>query len=369
MTAAMAGSVPTALLIDVDDKVTALAASSANLMGTEQILLDPEKEEEEVILDNISIMNQFLCTLQNKSCYTLTTKTELDKLKKRFDKILNKNETNETEQLKEMGKQFVISKNVNHMTETFETDEVLRVDGSDSTRRFEFSENDIASSMSGGSLISTLDTTKSSQDSCCISTDTLSSDANKWQQKRKLKGKLKIKNKKKQGIKTRNEFTKMVNTKACLNSGQIPTMEKFDEESGSLRDYLESFEVYCHQYFRGLSRYWKGELEDKLAGDALKAFRAENTLDSSWETLKRKLIKSYNSNKTTRITQFRQKFNSVSFDKDQPVHLTAMKLEKLFKVAYPTKSVQHSKTLEDKFLSMVPDKIKTRVEDKIINHC
>ena len=165
----------------------------------------------------------------------------------------------------------------------------------------------------------------------------------------------------------KDEFTLMLEAMSKLDMRQIPKFEAFDEESGvNLKYYLDSFEVYCKQNFKGANRFWIGELEALLSGSTLRAFRSVRSVDDSWASLKKKLIKWYNYEKESRQNKHRIKFQSVQYESDESIFLFATKLERMFRVAFPKKMVSYSKTLREKFISVLPVQYASMINNQLI---
>ena len=149
---------------------------------------------------------------------------------------------------------------------------------------------------------------------------------------------------------------------------QAPRMQSCDESSGiDLKYYLEEFEVYCRQNFNGLPRFWKGELESKLSGETLQAYHTFNSVEDSWETLVKKLSKWYSEQKVARRSKFIEKFDELQHAKRESLFMLATRIEKTFKVAYPDKSVDSSKTLRNKFISCMPSHYRHMFESYVVN--
>ena len=73
-----------------------------------------------------------------------------------------------------------------------------------------------------------------------------------------------------------------------FDNRKVPQQEKFNENSGQdLTDYLQRFEKYCEENFKGDNTHWIGELERQLTGNMLTAFKSTRDVDNTYETAKK----------------------------------------------------------------------------------
>ena len=148
-----------------------------------------------------------------------------------------------------------------------------------------------------------------------------------------------------------------------LDNRAVPSHESFDEKSGqSLRLFLESFEKYCCDYIKGDSRLWLTELEGKLNGETLKAFKYHKGCDENFISMKHKLIQWYEDVKDDRKERYKADFNKIKYDNKESLYGFSMKVEKAYKLAYPRGRAETSSTLRDQFLKTVPRSFKKAVQ-------
>ena len=152
-----------------------------------------------------------------------------------------------------------------------------------------------------------------------------------------------------------------------IDMRQVPKFDMYDEDSGvSLVVYLDSFEDYCRDNVRGDKKFWIGELESRLGGRTLKAFRTVKLPDDSWKSLRKKLVRWYSSDKRSRTRRYRVMFDQAKHEKGESMFLLATRVEKLFKTAFPDKTVETSQTLSDKLLDIVPSWFRVHLENEVV---
>ena len=142
----------------------------------------------------------------------------------------------------------------------------------------------------------------------------------------------------------------------------VPKPEQYDASSGqSFRDFLALFEEYCQHTYRGSSSLWVGELGRFLTGEMYKAFVSLKVPGDSYESIKSKLIKwRKDSHEAYDITK-RSRFTNARVEPGESLRLYATRLEKTFRIAFPSHSVQKSKTLRDKFMASIPDSFRKQL--------
>ena len=149
----------------------------------------------------------------------------------------------------------------------------------------------------------------------------------------------------------------------------VPRQERYDEHSGQdLASYLEKFESYCRCNFKGSKTLWIGELELALSGKTLEAFKAHRAVDDSYKSIKRKLLEWYHNSRDVRKGKNRRKFKNAGYNVGDSLYLFAVKLEALFKLAYPRHKVGHSETLREKYLSAVPRSFRKELKVQMTSH-
>ena len=140
-----------------------------------------------------------------------------------------------------------------------------------------------------------------------------------------------------------------------LDSRTVPKPEKFDSTSGqSFKEFLNMFEEYCQNNFRGSTRLWIAELGRLLSGDMLSAFETLRGTGDSYETVKSKLLQWQQDSSESRSADIKAKFTKCKMKPGEKLRLYAARCEKSFRLAYPRRNVEHSTTLRDKFKSTIP---------------
>ncbi|XP_047740741.1 uncharacterized protein LOC108680678 [Hyalella azteca] len=166
----------------------------------------------------------------------------------------------------------------------------------------------------------------------------------------------------------KDEFKRLVDARLCMERQRVLTFESYDDKLMNFNVYLQSFEEYCKKNFRHAPRFWICELQNKLQGDTLTAFKTLRSVNDSYESLKLKLVKWYDKHRLARKSNDRSQFVYANFIKAESMHSLATRLEKLFQVAFPCKDVNTSKTLREKFLSTLPRNLKELLKTQILDH-
>lgn len=162
-------------------------------------------------------------------------------------------------------------------------------------------------------------------------------------------------------------------TPACVpTDGQridmriVPPFEQFSELSGlSLVEYLDDFEQYCSENYRGNTKSWKGILERHLTGKALEAYRSLNCLQYSYEAVKQKLLEWYADMRDVIKEQNKRDFKEAHCRKGELMNTYAHRLVRLFNLAYSNRNVKSSRTLREKYVESVPNPFKDMLKSEI----
>ena len=140
-----------------------------------------------------------------------------------------------------------------------------------------------------------------------------------------------------------------------LDNRIVPRPESFDSSSGqSFHDFLEIFEEYCQNTFRGSSRLWVAELGRLLTGDMLSAFNTLRVTGDTYGTVKAKLLQWRQDSAEVRASNIKSAFSRCAIKPGEQLRLYAARCEKAFRLAYPNRNVESSKTLRDKYKSSIP---------------
>ena len=164
------------------------------------------------------------------------------------------------------------------------------------------------------------------------------------------------------GRKNKSFFELMKN----IDNRKVPMQERFDEQSGQdLKKYIDKFEDYCRCNYRGSRTLWIGELERSLSGKTLEAFRALRAVDDSYRSMKEKLLNWYDNSKEVRRKKNKKRFKNAGYSSGDSFYLFAVKLESLYKLAYPKHKVSHSQTLREKYLSAIPKSFRRELKSQL----
>ena len=138
--------------------------------------------------------------------------------------------------------------------------------------------------------------------------------------------------------------------------------ELFSEDSGQdLVKYLERFEEYCSDSFKGRKYLWIGELERQLKGKTLHGFKAIRDFDDSYEEMKAKFMKWYAADRELRKNKAKLKFKNAKPKSGETLFLYSTRLEGLYKKGYSSQKVDTSKTLMDQFKRTAQKQSKTEI--------
>jgi uncharacterized protein YlaI len=154
-----------------------------------------------------------------------------------------------------------------------------------------------------------------------------------------------------------------------LDTRKVPDIEKFSEESGmSLRKYLQKFEDYCTQNFKGSRDSWIGELERHLQDRALKAFRSLHDVSDTYDCIKEKICDWLNDLRDVRKEEYKALFKKARPDITESMYLYSTRLEQLYKRAYPKRNTTTSRELREKFVTSIPKRFRMIVQSQIMSY-
>lgn len=116
-----------------------------------------------------------------------------------------------------------------------------------------------------------------------------------------------------------NIFAKLLSK---LDNRRVPDLEEFSDDCIlDLGEYLNRFEEYCRENFRGSSYLWVRELERHLGGKTLEAFRSVRQKHESYEIVKGKLMKWYDDEKMIRKKDNKKRFRSSKIKEGESVYI------------------------------------------------
>ena len=149
----------------------------------------------------------------------------------------------------------------------------------------------------------------------------------------------------------------------------MPEFEKFREEEGhDLIKYLDRFEDFCRQSYRGSKYLWIAELEKYLTGRTLEGFKAMRRFDDEYFEIKDRLIRWYNDEKEIRKAKAKQKFRNARPKPAESAYIYSNRLETLFSAAYPRRESSSSRTLIVKFKTTVPKQLANNLSSQMLSY-
>ena len=154
-----------------------------------------------------------------------------------------------------------------------------------------------------------------------------------------------------------------------MDQRERPTLGKFKEDGPeSLQDFILDFEQHCKRNCQGGPRYWNAILEKHLEGKLLEVFKWLCDDYKDYFKARDKLIKWYEDNEELRLRKCKKKFRSAQPKHDESLFMFSIRLECLFKRAYPRSEVGKSKKLMDQFKYAIPKKAREALNAQIM-HC
>lgn len=140
-----------------------------------------------------------------------------------------------------------------------------------------------------------------------------------------------------------------------LDSRTVPPPDVYDVTLGrSFADFFEDFEQYCASKFVGGSHRWLSELGRYLSGDLHGVYCAVRGPDDTYEEVKAKLLRWFTESHLNRQTAVISRFREAHREPHESLYVYGVRLEKLFRLAYPRKSVERSRTLQRRYIETVP---------------
>ena len=145
-----------------------------------------------------------------------------------------------------------------------------------------------------------------------------------------------------------------------------PKMEKF-KEGGNIKQFFKMFEEYCRNNVRGSRRFWLGALEEQLEGKVLEIFHDLRDEDDEYEDTKEKLIQWYEDTEEVRRKGHKKKFKNAQRREGDSLYIFSIRLESMFKRAYPGHDVHKSSKLFDRFKKAISRKARGALESQVMN--
>lgn len=140
-----------------------------------------------------------------------------------------------------------------------------------------------------------------------------------------------------------------------LDVRTYPAPDPFDVTSGrSFADFFADFEQYCGSKYVGSSDRWMSELGRFLIGDLVGVFDALRGPNDTYAEVKSKLLRWFNESRLNRRSATVVKFKQACREVHETLYVYGVRLEKLFRLAYPRKHVETSRTLQRRYIDTVP---------------
>ena len=147
-----------------------------------------------------------------------------------------------------------------------------------------------------------------------------------------------------------------------LDNRSVPRPEVYDLTSGrSFASFLQDFENFCSNSFRGDQAHWSSELGQFLSGEVKEAFGAIYFPGEPYGRLKSKLLNWVEHSMESLSKRNRKKFEKMKCTTGESLRLYAARLERAFVLAFPSKQPSTSSTLQRKFLETVPRNFRRQV--------
>ena len=174
---------------------------------------------------------------------------------------------------------------------------------------------------------------------------------------------------KKSKVKENNEMKMLAKLLNKIDNRKVPELEPFDENAGiDLEEYIERFEEYYRDCYKGGKHLRLKELEKQLTGRTLEGLRSVRQNDDEYETVRRKLIKWYEGEEETRKELAKRKFEKAAMKPQETKLMYSNRLLQLFKLANPKKKFDKSPVLISKFQQTVNKRMRRIIENQIFMH-
>jgi len=153
-----------------------------------------------------------------------------------------------------------------------------------------------------------------------------------------------------------------------LDRRKMPPMQKFDETSGQdLKKYLRRFEAYCRDNFRGDRDAWADVLQEHLQGRSLETFRSLRGIDDSYDEVRQKLIDWYDEMGEVRRERNKAVFKRARPEPNEAMHIYSNRLQRLYRIAYPSRRIDLSRSLREKYIQTIPRDFQKILKSQILS--
>lgn len=150
----------------------------------------------------------------------------------------------------------------------------------------------------------------------------------------------------------------------ALNRKGCPRPEPYSLDSGrSFARFLKAFESYCSsRYSREARDLWTSELGRYLVGEIKEVFDAMNGADLRYRDIKTQLTM-WHSEARERISSGRRsQFRRASPKPGESLKIYAIRLEYLYRAAYPKQKTIHGKDLHRQLMKTIPSDVAEALE-------
>ena len=143
----------------------------------------------------------------------------------------------------------------------------------------------------------------------------------------------------------------------------VPKPKAYSGSSGKAFEcFLDRFEEYAADHFSGRPDLWAGELGPFLQGEMKDVYEDFIDAETGYTSLKSRLLAWSKSREEAVLKESKYKFSSAQMSHAESVGRYALRLERLFREAYPARTIEFSTSLRDKFVDTVPTQFQTQLK-------
>ena len=152
-----------------------------------------------------------------------------------------------------------------------------------------------------------------------------------------------------------------------LDTRPVPPPAVYNPDSArSMASFFQNFEAYCQANYRSSgpdSSAWCGVLRNFLQGEALRAYEVMYVEGQSFAELKQDLLEWHGCSSEQYENEAKERFSSAFYSSGESCRLYAIRLKRLFEVAYPLKDRTRTQPmLKKKYVDSVPQGFKERIQ-------
>ena len=130
-----------------------------------------------------------------------------------------------------------------------------------------------------------------------------------------------------------------------IDNRRIIELEEFNEEVEDLHNYIEKFESYYEDNYKGGRVAWAKELEKYLTGGPLEELKIIQQGERSYEKIKERLLQWYDGQRTARKELSRKRFGEAKKNEEETMVAYSIRLLSLHRMAFPKRDSETSNTL------------------------